>query len=150
MIPIVVAAIVCNAHPAFAIKPVVTNRRVARQGDRYIETARLRFTLVRRTTESIPSNDAGLRAHAAGHATVARRVSASSGGAVQSSGLSRTQAESRMNRTIMRLTSDLNAELLREEQAYDTITADGAAQAQGPAFGFPGGPNARAPCPRSR
>jgi hypothetical protein len=44
------------------------------------------------------------------------------------------------------LTRDANIEYARQAHIYDTVTENGRAQNQGPAYGFPGGPNASVSC----
>jgi hypothetical protein len=136
----------CNAHPTYAVQPQVTNVRVLRRSSAYVATAQLRFTLREAMPAVIPSVDPGLLDHVQGHLIVARRVVRSSGGTVESNGASAQTARSRLHATIARMQRDLQSELDREERAYDNVTQNGAAQSQGPAYGFPGGPDAHTPC----
>jgi len=46
------------------------------------------------------------------------------------------------------LARDVNAEYARQVHVYDAVTENGRAQSQGPAYGFPGGPDANAYCPQ--
>ncbi len=46
------------------------------------------------------------------------------------------------------LVRDANIEYARQIHIYDTVTENGRAQSQGPAYGFPGGPNANVYCMR--
>lgn len=136
----------CNAHPAYAVQPKVTNIRVVRRRSGYLASAQLHFTLRETEPALIPSADPGLLEHAQGHLIVAQRVARSSGGTVQANGASAAQAKTRLEQAIAHMRSDLQKELVREERAYDNVTANGASQSQGPAYGFPGGPDAKMPC----
>ena len=137
----------CNAHPSYAVQPVVTSVRVVHRGGAYLASAQLRFNLKTTQPAMIPSvDDPGLLQHVQGHLTVARRVLQSSAGNVEANGSSAAQARSRMDQTIERMTSDLQNELMREERAYDNVTANGTSQSQGPSYGFPGGPDVHSPC----
>jgi len=53
----------------------------------------------------------------------------------------------RLAKGVAALARDENLEYARQVRVYDTVTDNGRAQSQGPAFGFPGGPNANAYCP---
>jgi hypothetical protein len=139
-------AAACNAHPAYAVQPNVSSVRIIRRSAAYVATAQLRFTLRQVQPALIPSVDPGLLEHVQGHLAVARRVVRSSGGTVEANGANAQQARSRLNQTIARMQRDLQSELDREERAYDNVTQNGAAQSQGPAYGFPGGPDAHTPC----
>jgi hypothetical protein len=109
----------------------------------------VRFTLKTTAPAILPRNaDAGLRAHVRGHLSVAQRVIGSSDGSVEANGSNAAQARTRLRQTLERMRSDLQNELVREERAYDDVTAKGAQQSQGPQFGFPGGPDATTPCGR--
>jgi hypothetical protein len=142
-------AAACNAHPIYAVQPIVSGVRVARHGNAYVASAQLRFTLKTTARAILPRNaDAGLRQHVQGHMVVARRVIRSSDGSVEANGSSAAQARTRLKQTIDRMRSDLQSELVREERAYDDVTANGAQQSQGPQFGFPGGPDSTTPCVR--
>jgi hypothetical protein len=142
----VLLAAACNAHPAYAVQPVVSNVHVARKSNGYVATAKLRFTLRTTMPALIPSADPGLLDHVQGHLAVARRVITSSGGSVAANGSSAAQSRAALNQTIARMRSDLQKELVREERAYDDVTANGTQQSQGPQFGFPGGPDVTTPC----
>ena len=137
----------CNAHPSYAVQPVVTSVRVVRQSGAYLASAQIRFNL--KTTQPAMINsvdDPGLLQHVQGHLTVARRVLQSSAGSVQANGSSAAQARTRLNQTIKRMSGDLQNELMREERAYDNVTANGTQQSQGPSYGFPGGLDVHSPC----
>ncbi|HLI97422.1 MAG TPA: hypothetical protein VKT72_15235 [Candidatus Baltobacteraceae bacterium] len=136
----------CNAHPTYAVQPKVSSTRLVRRSGAYLASAQLRFTLREVEPAVIPSVDPGLLDHVHGHLVVARRVVQSSGGTVEANGSSAAQARTRLNQTIARMQRDLQSELDREERAYDNVTANGASQSQGPAYGFPGGPDAHTPC----
>lgn len=148
---ILVAAILggpCNAHPQYALRPVVTTVRAQRVGKSYTASASLTFRIVEVKAAMISSVDPGLLDHVRGHQIVAQRVSRSSNGTVRAAGTSAGQARSRLQQTVARLTSDAQRELDREEQVYDSVTNFGSSQSQGPLYGFPGGPDARDTCVR--
>lgn len=136
----------CNAHPTYALKPVVRYGALTRSGGGYRASASLRFQLVEKTPALIPSVDPGLLDHVRGHQIIAQRVAQSSTGTVQSTGNSPAQARERLHAAITRMTFDSQNELLREERVYDSVTENGASQSQGPMYGFPGGPDARDTC----
>src|SRR5579884_2817865 len=139
----------CNIHPAYTIRPVVSHVSVVRRARSYVASAQIRFSLDTKSPAIIPSaDDPGVLQHVEGHLIVARRVVHSSEGMVQANGSSAAQARARLNQTIARMRSDLQKELSREEQAYENVTENGASQSQGPAYGFPGGPDVQAPCAR--
>jgi len=146
--PLLLAAAIapCNAHPQYRITAVAHDVRVTGGGSSYRASARIAYSLKVLVPAHVPAGDAGLRAHVAGHQEIARKVAASSVGTIQANGSSSTQARGRLAATIERLRSDLERELQREQRAYDNVTENGAAQSQGPAFGFPGGPDARTAC----
>lgn len=146
LLPAVLLAAACNAHPAYAAQPVVTNVRLVRAGRVYHASARIRFTLRTTAPAMIPSVDPGLLDHVQGHMIVAQRVIRSSDGTVNANGSSAALARARLNQTIARMRTDLQNELMREERAYDNVTANGASQSQGPSYGFPGGPDVHSPC----
>lgn len=139
----------CNAHPAYAVQPKVTQVRVVHRPQGYQASAQLRFTLRETQPAIIPSVDPGLLDHVHGHLVVAQRVVRSSGGAVQANGTSAAAARAHLQQAIARMSSDLQNELLREERAYDNVTANGASQSQGPSYGFPGGPDVHSICAHS-
>jgi len=139
----------CNAHPAYAVQPVVTSVRVVHSAGGYLASARIRFNLKTTQPAMIPSaDDPGLLQHVQGHLTVARRVLQSSAGNVEANGSSAAQARTRLNQTIKHMSGDLQSELMREERAYDNVTANGTQQSQGPSYGFPGGVDVHSPCVR--
>ncbi|HZZ65596.1 MAG TPA: hypothetical protein VFE17_08870 [Candidatus Baltobacteraceae bacterium] len=136
----------CNSHPQYALQPVISYGSVAHAGAVYRASAHLRFRLVEKTPALIPSVDPGLLDHVQGHYIIARRVAQSSTGTVQATGNTAAQARVRLRQAIERMTSDSQNELLREEHVYESVTENGAAQSQGPQYGFPGGPDARETC----
>lgn len=136
----------CNAHPAYAVQPTVTSVRVAGRTGAYVASAQIRFTLRQTQPALIPSVDPGLLDHVHGHLIVAQRVVRSSSGRIEANGATAAQAKMHLNQTIARMSADLQNELLREERAYDNVTANGSSQSQGPAFGFPGGPDVHSIC----
>ena len=149
MVSLLLAALagpVCDAHPVFALRPVASAARVARAGSGYQAAAQLHFTVTQRSRPFALPTDAGLRAHIEGHRTIAERIARSSADSVRAAGASAAQARTRLHDAIARIESDLAKELDREEHVYDTVTENGAAQSQGPMYGFPGGPDARDTC----
>lgn len=137
----------CNIHPGYAVEPVVSNTRIVHRANGYLATARVQFTLRTTSPAIIPSaDDPGLLQHVQGHLIVAQRVVRSSGGTVEANGSTAAQARGRLTQTISRMRSDLQHELTREEVAYDNVTANGSQQSQGPAYGFPGGPDVHTLC----
>lgn len=136
----------CNAHPAYAVQPKVTGERVVHRTGGYQASANLRFTVRETEPAIVPSVDPGLLDHVHGHQVVAQRVVRSSGGAVSANGVSAAAARAHLQQAIARMSSDLQNELVREERAYDNVTANGASQSQGPAYGFPGGPDVHSIC----
>jgi hypothetical protein len=139
----------CNAHPVYSVRPVVSHVRSERRGKAYVDSAQIRFTLKDVQPALIPdASDPGLLAHVQGHLVVARRVVQSSEGTIQANGVNAAQARAHLERTIARMRSDLQNELVREERAYDNVTANGSSQSQGPLYGFPGGPDAHSACAR--
>jgi hypothetical protein len=136
----------CNAHPVYALAPVVYAQSVRRDGSVYRASARLTFRIVEKRPAVITSVDPGLLEHVRGHQIVAQRVARSSGGTVQAVGSSRAQAQARLRQALSRLAADQERELDREEHVYDSVTNYGAAQDQGPQYGFPGGLDVRSQC----
>ncbi len=112
----------------------------------YHASAKLVFRVVERTRAVIPNADPGLVDHARGHGAIARRVARASAGSVEGIGRSQVQAKTRLAQGIARLARDAQNELDREERVYDSVTEDGAAQNQGPVYGFPGGRDAHTTC----
>lgn len=141
-----VLATPCNAHPVYVIKAVRGAVTVKRAANGYIASTKLSFRIVETTPAVIASVDPGLLDHVRGHQIIAQRVARSSVGSVRSDGNSDAQARARLQQGIHRLTNDVNRELTREEHVYDSVTENGAAQSQGPVYGFPGGPDAHDPC----
>ena len=139
-------AAACNPNPIYTLKPVVTQTSVHRDGSSYRASAHIAFKAVEEKAAVVHSKDPGLIAHVRGHGIIANRVALSSNGVVQASGNTSQQARSRLHDGITRMQSDLAKELAREERVYDTVTENGAAQSQGPTYGFPGGPDSHDPC----
>lgn len=136
----------CNAHPQYAVQPQTAAVRLVHRSGGYIASTHVRFTLRETVPALIPSVDPGLMEHVHGHLAVAQRVVASAGADVEANGASAAQARTRLKQTIARMSGDLQNELAREERAYDNVTQNGAAQSQGPAYGFPGGPDVHSIC----
>lgn len=136
----------CNAHPVYALQPIISYSKIKRAGITYRARATLHFKIVEKTPALIPSVDPGLLDHVRGHQIIAQRVARSSFGTVQATGTSDAQARARLHDALTRLTDDAQTELLREEHVYDSVTENGASQSQGPLYGFPGGPDAHDTC----
>jgi hypothetical protein len=136
----------CNAHPVYALRPVVTPVRVQHTAGSYTAMANLTFKVVETKPAMITSVDPGLLDHVRGHQIIAQRVARSSIGSVRATGSSAAQARARLKQAVSRLTSDSQKELDREDHVYETVTENGAAQSQGPVYGFPGGPDAHELC----
>lgn len=143
---VTLASAVCDAHPVYALRPVVGAAHLSRAGAGYQAAAQLHFTVTQRTGGGALPADPGLHAHIAGHRTIALRVARTSADSVRGVGATPSQARTRLRDAIARIQSDLSKELDREEHVYDTVTENGAAQSQGPVYGFPGGPDARDTC----
>lgn len=137
---------VCDAHPVYTLRAVTGAARVGRSGNAYQAVAQLHFTIAPRSRSGPLPADRGLRAHIAGHRTIALRVARTSADSVRAAGATAAQARARLRDAIGRIESDLAKELDREEHVYDTVTENGAAQSQAPVYGFPGGPDARETC----
>lgn len=136
----------CNAHPSYAVQSTVAHVQVVRRSGTYVASAQAHFTLRVEQPAMIPSVDPGLLQHVQGHMIVAQRVVRSSGASIEADGTSPAQARLHLNQTVSRMRADLQNELLREERAYDNVTANGASQSQGPSYGFPGGPDVQSAC----
>jgi Bacterial protein of unknown function (DUF922) len=136
----------CNVHPVYALQPVLRNVRVQRSGPSYTASAELTFDIRQKTAPAVPSKDPGLLAHVRGHKIVAQRVAQSSNGTIRATGNTPAQARGRLRDGVTQTQRDLSKELDREESVYDSVTQNGAAQSQGPVYGFPGGPDARDVC----
>lgn len=136
----------CNVHPVYVLQPSVRNVRVRRSGSGYAATAQLHFSVREKRPAVITSVDPGLLDHVRGHQIIAQRVARSSADSVRAVGASALQARARLRDALAHLESDLAKELDREERVYDNVTEGGAAQSQGPAYGFPGGPDADDSC----
>lgn len=136
----------CNIHPVYVLQPVVRSVHVHHDGKIYRATAQLTFAVKEKSPAVLTSIDPGLLDHVRGHQIIAQRVARSSGGQVTAEGSSASQARSRLNSGVAQTQRDLSKELDREEHVYDSVTQNGAAQSQGPLYGFPGGPDARDSC----
>jgi hypothetical protein len=146
---IFIAALVsrpCNIHPVYILQPNVRNVTVVRDGSTYRASAQLTFAIRETLPAVLTSVDPGLLDHVRGHQIIAQRVARSSGGAIRATGSSAAQARARLHDGVSRMQRDLSKELDREERVYDSVTQDGAAQSQGPIYGFPGGPDAHDSC----
>jgi hypothetical protein len=136
----------CNIHPVYELRPVVRNVQVRHAGSAYRATAQLRFEVREKTRAVITSVDPGLLDHVRGHQIIAQRVARSSTDSVRAVGSTAAQARARLDQALAQVRDDLSKELDREERVYDSVTANGTAQSQGPVYGFPGGPDAHDSC----
>lgn len=141
------AALFCSTHPTYALRAIVTPVAVRREAGAYRATASLRFEVVPKPS-SPHTRDAGFNDHIRGHQIIAQRVARSSVGTSQATGKTAAQARAQLLRAIAQMSLDAQKELDREERVYDTVTEDGAAQDQGPQYGFPGGADAKDRCPK--
>ena len=123
--------------------PVISRLRVARRGSSYQAGARISFA-VRVIKKARLPDDAGLRAHVRGYFTIVQRLAQAS--QAQAVGASAAQARARLSKTVAALAHDVNLEYKRQLRVYDSVTENGRSQDQGPAYGFPGGPNANVYC----
>lgn len=135
----------CVLRPDLRIVPWVSHVRAVHQGSAYVVSARINFN-VRTVHGAKRTNDPGLQAHVRGYYTIARRIAEPS----SARALAPTVAigRARLARTAATLARDVNLEYRRQIQAYDSVTSNGRTQDQGPAYGFPGGPDARISCPQ--
>ncbi len=149
MLFVFLAAVVttpCNAHPVYQLLPAKAAITVQRVANGYRSTRNLSFQIEEKTPAVITSVDPGLLDHVRGHQIIAQRVARSSVGSVQATANSAALARERVQQAVKRMTNDVNRELYREEHVYDSVTENGAAQSQGPVYGFPGGQDAHDPC----
>lgn len=137
------AAQPCRLHPQLQLAAAVARARVT-PSKTFDASADVTLTL-RTLSPAIAVRDPGARAHADGYYVIARRLEQRSH--VRAVGTSKAQATARLKRAIAALVRDANAEYARQILVYETVTDNGRMQSQGPAWGFPGGPNAAAFCP---
>lgn len=128
------ASLGCGSHPAYRVDPVfgVAATRATRgsiQASRHIA-----FRLEGRRTS-------GSDAHAQGAYTLAHDAARNFSGTVTAAGVSRRVALAALRFAAVRFIQNARAQLQLELRTYDRVTEFGRAQDQGPAFGFPGGPN---------
>jgi hypothetical protein len=136
----------CNIHPVYVLQPIVRSVQVKRAGSAYQASAQLHYAIREKTAAMISSVDPGLLDHVRGHQIIAQRVARSSSDSVRAVGATAAQARAHLNDAVARVKADLSKELEREERVYDSVTENGAAQSQGPVYGFPGGPDAHDSC----
>ena len=130
-------------RPELKVVPIVSQLRIARRGSSYEASARITLA-VRTVRKAQLPDDAGLQAHVRGYYAIVLRLSQAS--AAQAVGTAPAQARARLYKTIAALAHDVNVEYQRQLHVYDSVTENGRAQDQGPAYGFPGGPNANVYC----
>lgn len=135
----------CALRPELVIVAQVSRMHAARNGKSPIISAWIMLKVETRRAAS-SANDRGLQAHVRGYYTIARTIAQPSSARVfaPSSAIGRR----RLAQTAATLARDANAEYRRQIQAYDSVTNNGRAQDQGPAYGFPGGPDAKVSCPQ--
>jgi hypothetical protein len=137
------AATRCDFLPQLQLTAAMSRATVTRRGGSF--SAMARVTLVVRTIgRTAISTDPGMRAHAAGYYAIARELAQRSD--VRAIGATRSQAQARLKRTAVTLAHDANMEYAQQIHIYEMVTANGREQSQGPASGFPGGPNAATSC----
>jgi Zn-dependent protease with chaperone function len=137
------ASSACTFRPQLQLVPAISRVRVARAATSFTASASLTLTV--RTVKAAASvNDAGSRSHVAGYYTIARSLAQPSD--LRANGASQAQARARLAKAVAALVRDANTEYAREIRIYDNVTENGRAQHQGPAYGFPGGPNANVYC----
>ncbi len=141
----VAASTPCTFRPQLEFTAAVSQTRLVHTSRSFTASAGLMLS-VRTMKKAAPANDAGLRAHVAGYYAIARSLA--QGSSVRAMGGSQIQARARLARAVAALVRDANTEFARQARIYDTVTENGRAQSQGPAYGFPGGPNAGVFCPR--
>ena len=136
----------CTYRLQLRLTPAVSQVRVVRAASSFTASANLMFLvfvgslLTSRATE----RDPGTRAHIEGYFAIARSLAQTS--SVHAIGSSQTQARARLGKAVAALERDANIEYARQARIYDDVTENGRAQNQGPAYGFPGGPNASEYC----
>lgn len=138
----------CNAHPVYHAQPHVASIAFAAEGTGYRASASIRFTLQAVQPGVLPPGDAALAAHAQGHRTIAERITAGARGSAIGFGKTRAAARASLENDVSVLTRETNQAIDHQEQTYDRVTDDGAAQDQGPLYGFPGGEDVTTPCSR--
>jgi len=141
----VAAVSTCALRPQLQLLPAVSHVRIARAAHSYRATAAITLT-VRTIKKPAVSSDPGLRAHVDGYYAIAQRLVQDS--QVRAVGATPAQARARLLKAVAALAHDVNLEYARQVRVYETVTENGRAQSQGPAFGFPGGPDANAYCAR--
>lgn len=135
----------CAPHPQVRLVAAISRPLVVRRGPSYGATARVTLS-VRSAGRAVRFSDPGMQAHAAGYYAIARRLAQSSD--VRAVGATRVQARARLLRAAATIAHDANAEYARQIRIYNAVTDGGRTQSQGPASGFPGGPNAAVYCGR--
>ncbi len=144
MLVMTAASTACTFRPQLQLEPAVSHVRVTGASSAFSASADLALS-VRTVKGAVPSNDAGLRAHVAGYYAIAQGLAQRS--SLRAIGSSQTQAQARLQKAVAQVVRDANTEYARQIRIYDNVTENGRAQGQGPAYGFPGGPNAGVYCP---
>lgn len=140
-----VASSPCTFRPRLQLTAAISHVRLGRIASSFTASANLMLS-VRTAKGATKTNDAGLRAHVGGFYAIARSLAQTS--SVRAIGSSQTQARVRLGKAVAALVRDANTEYARQIRIYDNVTENGRAQSQGPAYGFPGGPNASIYCMR--
>jgi F420-0:gamma-glutamyl ligase-like protein len=135
----------CTFRPQVQLVTAVSHVRVVHDARSYRASANITFT-VRTIRKPALSSDPGLQAHIAGYYTIAQRLAEPS--QVRAIGTTAAQARIRFLKAVAQLAHDVNLEYARQTRVYDAVTENGRAQNQGPAYSFPGGPDANAYCPQ--
>lgn len=135
----------CTFRPQLQLIPAVSRVRIARTARSFSADAGLSLSIRTVKKAAIP-DDPGLRAHVSGYYFIARSLAQAS--TLRAFGSSPSQARAHLDRAVAALRRDVNMEYARQARIYDTVTENGRAQSQGPAYGFAGGPNASVSCMR--
>jgi len=135
----------CTFRPQLQLAPVVSHVRVGAAARSFSASADLTLS-IRTARKAATTSDAGLRAHVAGYYAIAQTLAQAS--SLRANGSSPAQARARLAKAVAALVRDANTEYARQVRIYDNVTENGRAQSQGPAYGFPGGPNATVYCMR--
>ena len=133
----------CDIRPQVQFAATVSLVQVTRRGPSFDAGALVTVT-PRTIGRAAVSSDPGMRAHVAGYYAIARKLAQRSN--VHGIGATQAQARARLTRAAVTLAHDANLEYRRQIVIYEAVTDGGRAQSQGPASGFPGGPNANVYC----
>jgi hypothetical protein len=138
----------CSYSLQLELVPAISHVRVVHAANSFTASGNLTLLVVTGSllTNRATDRDPGTHAHIAGYFGIARSLAQTS--SVRAIGSSQAQARARLAKAVAALVRDANTEYARQSRIYDTVTEHGRAQNQGPAYGFPGGPNASVYCPQ--